>query len=167
MDRTVSPKLDWFCVSFRSVFIFSSFIPPYGSTVGILSLLCVCHFVCTVTDFPAAEKDRSVKFCTCIGLLSRQVFSLLVNFGSRGVTGAAAYFRDEWLRRINCVGAWHGHSELGAAALLKAVWWDLCLASLLTHWFSLFFLFLVQCGVHEKRANWTQSERNSRQEQTS
>jgi len=28
-----------------------------------------------------------------------------------------------------------GQSELGAAALLKAVWWDLRLASLLTHLF--------------------------------
>jgi len=28
-----------------------------------------------------------------------------------------------------------GHSEFGAAALLKAVWWDLRLASLLTHLF--------------------------------
>jgi len=28
-----------------------------------------------------------------------------------------------------------GHSELGAAALLKAVWWDMRLASLLTHFF--------------------------------
>jgi len=49
---------------------------------------------------------------------------LLVNIGSRGVTGAAHYFRDECLRRILCVGAWHGHSELGATALLKTVWWD-------------------------------------------
>jgi len=31
---------------------------------------------------------------------------------------------------------WHGHSELGAAALLKAVWRDLRLASLLTHLFA-------------------------------
>ena len=29
-----------------------------------------------------------------------------------------------------------GHSELGVAALLKAVWWDLHLASLLTHLFA-------------------------------
>jgi len=29
-----------------------------------------------------------------------------------------------------------GHSELGAAASTKAVWWDLRLASLLTHLFS-------------------------------
>jgi len=31
-------------------------ISPYGSMVGILSLLCICLFVCTVTDFSAAEK---------------------------------------------------------------------------------------------------------------
>jgi len=30
-----------------------------------------------------------------------------------------------------------GHSELGASALLKAEWWDLRLASLLTHLFLL------------------------------
>jgi len=29
-----------------------------------------------------------------------------------------------------------GHSEMGAAVLLKAVWWDLRLASLLTDLFS-------------------------------
>jgi len=28
-----------------------------------------------VTDFSAAEKDRGVKFCTRVGLLSGQVFS--------------------------------------------------------------------------------------------
>ena len=32
-------------------------------------------FVCTVTDFSVAEKARGVKFCTHVGLLSRQVFS--------------------------------------------------------------------------------------------
>jgi len=45
--------------------------------------------------------------------------------------GAAA--RDaRWGFRIGCRGL-VGHSELVAAALLKAVWWDLRLASLLTH----------------------------------
>jgi len=37
----------------------------------------VCCFVCifcTVTDFSAAEKDRGVKFCVRVGLLSGQVF---------------------------------------------------------------------------------------------
>jgi len=65
--------------------------------MGILSLLCVCLFfvrlfVCTVTDFSAAEKVRGVKFCMRVGLQSGQVFSPLVNFRSRGVT-AAAFFR--------------------------------------------------------------------------
>jgi len=32
---------------------------------------------------------------------------------------------------------------LGAAALLKAVWWDLCLASLLTHLFIFLSLFVM------------------------
>jgi len=45
-------------------------IPPYGSMVGILGLLCLCWFVCTVT-----EKDSGVKLCTLVGLLSRQVSS--------------------------------------------------------------------------------------------
>jgi len=36
----------------------------------------VClFFVCTVTDFSAAEKARGVKFCVHVGLLSGQVFS--------------------------------------------------------------------------------------------
>ena len=30
-----------------------------------------------------------------------------------------------------------GHSELGAAAATKAIWWDLRLATLLTHLFQL------------------------------
>jgi len=61
----------------------------------ILSLLCLfvgffcLFFVCTVTDFSAVEKARGVKFCMRVGLLSGQVFSLLVKIGSRGVTGAA------------------------------------------------------------------------------
>jgi len=53
----------------------------------------------------------------------------LVNFGSRGVTGAAAYVRvggrataREFLPTAATVG---GHWESGAVALLKAVWWDL------------------------------------------
>ena len=34
---------------------------------------------------------------------------------------------------MNCVAAWHGHTELRAAALRKAVWWGMLLASLLRH----------------------------------
>jgi len=47
---------------------------------GILSLWCVCFLVClfvfcTVTDFSVAEKDRGMKFCMRVWLLSGQVFS--------------------------------------------------------------------------------------------
>ena len=40
---------------------------------------------CTVTDFSAAEKDRGVKFCTRVGLLSGQVFS---RFGELSLAGS-------------------------------------------------------------------------------
>ena len=64
--------------------------PPYGSMEGYL-VYCVFLFVFfTVTDFSAAEKAKGMKFCMHVGLLSGQVFSLLVNIGSRRVTGAAA-----------------------------------------------------------------------------
>ena len=48
---------------------FSFFIPPYGS-MGGYSVYCL--FVCTVTDFSAAEKGRGVKFCMRVRLLSGQ-----------------------------------------------------------------------------------------------
>ena len=51
---------------------------------------------------------------------------------------AAALGEAWWGFGIGCRGS-VGHSELGAAALLKAVWWDLHLASLLT---VLFFFLL-------------------------
>jgi len=49
-------------------------IPPFGS-MGILSLLYVCFFVCTVTDFSAAEKDSGVKLRTLVQLLYGMCFS--------------------------------------------------------------------------------------------
>ena len=90
---------------------------------GILCLLCVCFFVCTVTDFSAAEKARGVKFCLHHGLLSGQVFSLFGELwlaGSHGCGGRA--MAREFLPTAATVG---GHWESGAAALLKAIWWDL------------------------------------------
>jgi len=82
----------------------------------------------------------------------------LVNFGLRGVTGRH-YFR-EVCGHLSCMPPMHliapapeasstyhlsapaarvgGHSELRAAALRKPVWWDLHLASLLTHLFIIF-----------------------------
>ena len=58
-------------------------VRQYGE---VLSLLCVnfCHF-CTLTDFSAAEKARGVKFCTCVGLVSGQVFS---RFGEDWLAGS-------------------------------------------------------------------------------
>jgi len=61
--------------------------PTYGSMEGYL-VYCAFVIFCTVTDFSAAEKAKGV--CMRVGLLYGQVFSPLVNIGSRGVTGAAA-----------------------------------------------------------------------------
>jgi len=107
--------------------------------------------VCTVTDFPAAEKVRGMKFCVRVRLLSGQVFSHLGELWLAGshvgdITSGMSYIHITPLKR--CVYTNHtweknfaarlaGQSELGAAASLKAVWWDLRLASLLTHLFDL------------------------------
>jgi len=44
-----------------------------------------CLFLCTVTDFSAAEKAKDVRYCTRVGLLSRQVFS---TFGEHWLAGS-------------------------------------------------------------------------------
>ena len=54
---------------------------------------------------------------------------------------AGGSFRRGSVGIRNWVSWLGGQSELGAAALLKAVWWDLHLASLLTHLLA-FVLFL-------------------------
>jgi len=69
--------------------------------VGMLSLLCVCLFVvflfiCTVTDFLAMKKDRGMKFCVHVGILSGQIFSPFGEFwlagshGGDGITSGCA-----------------------------------------------------------------------------
>jgi len=81
---------------------------------------------------PVAE--AIVKFCMHCTLAYYTDMSspLLVNFGLRGVTGRRYYFQDDCLCQILCVGmAWE--SELGTAALRKAIWWDFRLASRLMH----------------------------------
>jgi len=89
---------------------------------------------------PGALKSEGVKNCTAflgnrlalLGVLVRSRFSLilvsfvLVNFGSRGVTAASLF--PGWAIQIAV-----GQSELGTALSRKALWWDLRLASLLTH----------------------------------
>jgi len=49
------------------------------------SLSFIFGLCCTVTDFSAAEKDRGVKFCIHVGLLSGQVFS---PFGEHWLAGS-------------------------------------------------------------------------------
>ena len=49
-------------------------IPPYGSMVSLLYVRFFL-FVCTVMDFSVAEKDRGVKFCMRVRLLSGMSFS--------------------------------------------------------------------------------------------
>ena len=118
-------------------------------------------FVCTVWISQRWKKDRGVKFCMPVQLLSGEVFSH--SGGQRSTVkvtrdkkrahrrqhphecvqmicahckrrAAAAYSGSgwgiSWRPRGTRLG---GHSELGAAASTKAVWWDLRLASLLMH----------------------------------
>jgi len=92
--------------------------------------------VCTVTDLSAAEKDSGVKRRMLVRPLPGQVFS---------------HFGELWLAWIHGGGVTSGmsyviqvavgQSELAAAASRKAVWWDLRLASLLTHSFHLVTVF--------------------------
>jgi len=52
------------------------------------------HSVCTVTNFSAAEKERGVKFCTPVQLLSGQVFSHFGGLLLVGSHGGGITFRD-------------------------------------------------------------------------
>jgi len=73
------------------------FTPPYSSMEGYLVycvvFLCLFFvFFCTITDFSAADRNRGVKFCMCVGLLSGQVFSP---------------FGEVWLVGSRSRGWWH------------------------------------------------------------
>ena len=69
-----------------------------------------CLFVCTVTDFSAAEKGRDVKFCTRVQLVSRQVFS---HFGELCLTWSYGGGITSGMSHIEIA---IGQSELGAVA---------------------------------------------------
>jgi len=126
---------------------------------SLLTHLFVCFFVCTVTDFSAAEKHRGVKFCMHVRLLSVMSFS---HFGELWLPGShgggitsGMYAATNWMQAMAPSEAWWGfgigcrgsvgQSELGATALFKTVRWDLHLASLLMHlftfilWYSIFW----------------------------
>ena len=58
---------------------------------GILSVLCLCHFLCTVTDFSAGALPIGVKFCTTVRPHLRQVFSYFAGDSPR----------DGWIMGVN------------------------------------------------------------------
>jgi len=90
-------------------------------------------------DFSAAEKDRGMKVCMRVRL-SGPVFShfgelwlaeshcdgitsgMGYKSGAPGQQRTARHCNTSWMSYIEIAVR---HSELGVAALLKAVWWDL------------------------------------------
>jgi len=87
--------------------------------MGVFSLLCVCLFVCTVTDFSATEKDRPWNFACMFDYYPDSSSPILVNFGSRGVTAAALLpgcMRPLTGCRRRLPVRLGGDSELGAVA---------------------------------------------------
>jgi len=81
-----------------------------------------------------------------LGLLSGQVFPS-GEVWLAAVTGAALlsamYAATEAILRDTMAAGSVGQSELGASALLKAIWRDMRLAILLTHLLKLSVTFLV------------------------
>ena len=109
------------------------------------------NFTCVLAYYPDRSSPLSVKS------------------GSRGVTGRRHYVRDEPLAAagIQRQNTYHppaatvgGHSELGALALLKAVWWGTRLASLLMHLF-VWLAYLLQSNsassliIYQNTSFWT------------
>ena len=102
--------------------------------------LFVCVFVCAVTDFSAAEKESGVKLCMHVPLLSAMSFSHFghfSHFGELWLAGSHGGGITSGMSYIQMAPANHlpstGQLELRVAASRKTVWWDLHLASLLTH----------------------------------
>jgi len=91
-------------------------------------------------DFSAAEIDRGVKLCMLVRLLSGMSFCHFGGQRSRS-PGTKNAQHDA---RIDALWSWvSGAFGIGAVvAWCKAVWWDLRLASLLTHLFKLFLAYL-------------------------
>ena len=137
-------------------------IPPYGSMGGYLVYCVFCLFVvlfvCFFVQLQISQRRKNIgawNFARVLAYYPDRSSPLLMNFGSRGVTGVAALLPGwaancQYLAEANdpcgswwrgSVGIWNwmpgvgGQLELGAAALLKAVWWDLHLASLLMQLF--------------------------------
>ena len=108
----------------------------FPSTTFCLS---VCFFV-RLRIFQRQKKVGAWNFACVLACYLDRSSPLLVKFGLRGVTGAALlsgmYATTDailWDRMEDACGGLVGQSELRAAALLKAVWWGMRLAILLTH----------------------------------
>jgi len=94
-------------------------------------LFVFCLFVCTVTDFSTAEKDRGLKFCMRVVLAYYPDRSspLLVNFGSRESRGGITF----WVRQTGELCKGHGMGirswgrrrcikPYGGICILQACW---------------------------------------------
>jgi len=99
----------------------------------VLVFLFACLFVCLFVRlqiFSAAEKDRGVKFCMRVGLLSGQVFSNSGELWLAGSHGGNITFamsepsgtHSELAPKMTNAARLSGHLELGVAASCKAVW---------------------------------------------
>jgi len=101
----------------------------------------VCLFVCLYDNgILSGAKNRGVKLCMRVRLLSRQVFSnfseLWLAWSHGGViTSRMSYIEiAEGPSELGAVAWWA--VGIGTAPSHKVVWWDLRLASLLTHLFK-------------------------------
>jgi len=82
-----------------------------------------------------AEKDRGVKFCMRVGLLSGQVFSNFCELWLAGSHGGGITFamskpsgtHPELAPKMTNAARLSGQSELGVVASCKIVWWDFIL----------------------------------------
>jgi len=149
----------------------------YHHTVvwGILSLLCVIlfffgFFLCTVTNFSAAEKARGVKFGMHVGLLSGQVFShfgkdcLAGSHGGDGITSRMnapmkSYSQEMcvpgnkyWSQRWRSMGNWAFGIAGGGVSEERMVGYASCKPADALNVFNplLLFCLLVPCS----RLSW-------------
>ena len=127
-------------VMFGTLELQVSIIIPPSRSMGDTQFAACLFFVCLYGyGFLSGGKKIAAWSSACVFSYYRGMSCpILVNFGWRGVT-AAALLPGCTARRTGAkarLPARHGgQSELGAAASRKAVWWDLRLASLLTHLF--------------------------------
>jgi len=67
------------------MFFLSTHANRHGVDISFTVCLCVCLFVCVVTDFSSEEKASGVTFCTVVHRHPRQGISHFVNFAPQEV----------------------------------------------------------------------------------